>query len=268
MPDFLFNTGAAGTVFAQPGRYYVSVDSGRDPFTDREGGVSDPPYHSLNLGLLVGDEEGCVWENRIRVGPGRSAALDQRFPSHNSGLNQLRTSSPDDQVDRIDCGDPSAALQLFRDLLPDLDGTSSQALTHDFGRYMLNSLVVVVGSIVGSLADIRQMTERNANGVKRTRLRPDLARAHLLYGEWLRREGRNVDAREQLRTAYDELVAMRTGFLSIEIYGSFGRYALSQLDPVAPKLGLEEIRRGAGVERFDRVDGERRPCDRAASQWN
>jgi DNA-binding CsgD family transcriptional regulator len=45
----------------------------------------------------------------------------------------------------------------------------------------------------------QEAVERLALG----RLAPHLARAQLVYGEWLRRENRRVDAREQLRTAHD-----------------------------------------------------------------
>jgi hypothetical protein len=56
--------------------------------------------------------------------------------------------------------------------------------------------------------DAEDWFRQAADRLSRTPLRPELARAHLLCGEWLRRERRRVDAREQLRTAHEMFMAM------------------------------------------------------------
>jgi hypothetical protein len=74
---------------------------------------------------------------------------------------------------------------------------------------------------VGTEACVRALTSdgdtaetwyrESVDRLSRTRMRAYLARVHLLYGEWLRREKRRTDARQQLRRAYEMLAAMSIG---------------------------------------------------------
>ena len=70
----------------------------------------------------------------------------------------------------------------------------------------------------------------------RTRLRPELARAHLLYGEWLGRENRRTDAREQLRTAHDMLAAM-----GAEAFAERARYELLATGEIVRQRTAEPV---------------------------
>jgi DNA-binding CsgD family transcriptional regulator len=69
-----------------------------------------------------------------------------------------------------------------------------------------------IGAYVRALAGDGDTTDRcyreSIERLGRTRQRAHQARVHLLYGEWLRRENRRLDARRQLRVAWEMLTAM------------------------------------------------------------
>jgi DNA-binding CsgD family transcriptional regulator len=74
------------------------------------------------------------------------------------------------------------------------------------------------------------------DALTRTRIRPQLARAHLVYGEWLRRQNRRVDAREQLRVAHELLSEM-----GVEAFAERARRELLATGEVVRKRNVETL---------------------------
>jgi DNA-binding NarL/FixJ family response regulator len=63
-------------------------------------------------------------------------------------------------------------------------------------------------ALVSERSDAQHYYIEAIERLQRTPLRPEFARARLLYGEWLNREGKRAEARRQLRGAYDLFSAM------------------------------------------------------------
>jgi DNA-binding CsgD family transcriptional regulator len=88
----------------------------------------------------------------------------------------------------------------------------------------------------------------------RTRLRPELARAHLLYGEWLRRRHRRLDARNELRIAH-------------EMFAGFGMEAFAERARVEVEATGERARKRT-VPRIDQLTPQEAHVARLAVQGN
>ena len=104
-------------------------------------------------------------------------------------------------VELIEAGARSGNSELAADALQRLEPTTTASGSDWAVGVETRSRALLTA---GSAAE--PLYRRAIEALRRTRLRVDLARAHLLYGEWLRRERRRVDAREQLRQARESFI--------------------------------------------------------------
>jgi DNA-binding CsgD family transcriptional regulator len=87
-----------------------------------------------------------------------------------------------------------------------------------------------------------------------TRLRLDLARGHLLYGEWLRREARRIDARNELRAAY-------------ELFTDFGMEAFAERSRIELEATGEHARKRTSAT-LDQLTAQEAQISRLAADGN
>lgn len=103
-------------------------------------------------------------------------------------------------VELVEAGARSGALEVAAAAVRQLEERTRAAGTDwALGIQARSSAMVSNGQAAESL--YREAIER----LERSRIAVHLARAHLVYGEWLRRENRRLDAREQLRVACEML---------------------------------------------------------------
>jgi DNA-binding CsgD family transcriptional regulator len=96
-------------------------------------------------------------------------------------------------------GTPAAATDAYRRLAEMAEATASDWA---LGLQARSRALLTEGG------EAEEFYQESIEHLGHTRMRTELARAHLVYGEWLRRQRRPGDARDQLRTALDMLEAI------------------------------------------------------------
>jgi ATP/maltotriose-dependent transcriptional regulator MalT len=191
-----------------------------------------PPYGALALAAWQGREteaSGLIDAARTELGPrGEGMGLtlvdhatavlynglgryeDACEAAHHGALHpQELAFSTWSLVQLVEAAARSDQPERARDAFARLARTTGPSGTHWARGIEARSRALV------SNGDMAEERYRDAvRHLSRTRLRGELARAHLLYGEWLRREGRRIDARDELRTAHDMLSEFGMGAFS------------------------------------------------------
>jgi DNA-binding CsgD family transcriptional regulator len=174
----------------------------------------------LGLDAWRGDEAHALerikaaYDNAIARGEGRVVSmsgcclgiLNNALGRYDAALEGARRGSEDDNqlyvgwslVELVEAATRTGQPEIARTALERL-GERARAAGTDWalGVFARSHALVNEGAVAD--ASYREAIER----LGRTRIRIELARAHLLYGEWLRRTGQRSAAREQLHVAHE-----------------------------------------------------------------
>ncbi|MEU8810774.1 AAA family ATPase [Streptomyces violaceoruber] len=191
---------AAGGDLAPYGALTLAALKGDGPHAEQliRSSLEDSAARGEGIGVSIAQWARAVLCNgagkyeRARQAADQAAAHTKDLAAVNWGLCELVEAA-------VRSGDRDTAV----DALDRLDEATGGAGT-DWALGVQARARALLGTGTAAETLYREAIERLA----RTRVRTELARAHLVYGEWLRRENRREDARAQLRTAH----AMFTGF--------------------------------------------------------
>ena len=152
-----------------------------------------------NLGMQVAVAQHALAVLELGLGRYEAALAAARDACEGSSLYVVTATLPD----LIEAAVRSGERELASAAVARLSERTIPAGTHwALGTLTRSRALVVEGS------DAERLYEDAIEHLRRSRVAPALARAHLVYGEWLRRARRRREAREELQTARDMFVFM------------------------------------------------------------
>jgi len=179
-----------------------------------------------NLGLEVAAAQHALAVLEIGLGRYEAALAAARDACDGPSLYVVTSTLPD----LIEAAVRSGERELASAAVARLAERTIPAGTHwALGTLTRSRALLAEGS------DAQRLYEDAIDHLRRSRTAPSLARAHLLYGEWLRRERRRREAREELRTARDMFV-----FIGAQAFAERARLELAA-------TGEHAVHRGARV---------------------
>ncbi len=188
-------TEATGSTLAPYGRVGLLALRGREAeaVSVIDGSRVEVTRRGEGIGISVLDWAEAVLYNGLgRYGEARSAAL--RMADHPQDLAPSNWHLAELIEAAVRAGTPELAADAHRRL---------EAMTRASGTDWGLGIAARSGALLVEGRRAEDLYTEAIDRLGRCRIVVDLARAHLLYGEWLRRARRRIDARTELRTAHD-----------------------------------------------------------------